>query len=71
VPFDALSLRYTMTEAFEKLRDCGDALRVVIADLDKRDIRITTLETAIRDTLRLHAAGSGDAVSNLAKTLDK
>jgi hypothetical protein len=71
VPFDALSLRYTMAQALEKLRDCGDALRVVIADLDKRDIRITTLETAIRETLRLHAAGSGDAVSNLAKTLDK
>jgi hypothetical protein len=71
VPFDALSLRYTMTEALEKLRDCGDALRVVMAELDQRDIRIAILEAAIRDTLRLHAAGSGDAVSNLAKVLDK
>ena len=71
VPFDALSPRYIMTEALEKLRNCGDALRVVIADLDKRDIRIAILEAAIRETLRLHAAGCGDAVSNLTKTLDK
>jgi hypothetical protein len=71
VPFDALSLRYTMTEALEKLRDCGDALRVVMAELDKRDIRIAILEAQLRDVLRLHAAGCGDAVSNLAKVLDK
>jgi hypothetical protein len=61
----------TTAEAFEKLRDCGDALRVVIADLDKRDIRITALEADIRETLRLHAAGSGDAFETLRQALEE
>jgi hypothetical protein len=57
VPFDAVEV-------------VPDA-RAIAAHATMLQWRCTALEDAIRETLRLHAAGCGDAVSNLTKTLDK
>jgi hypothetical protein len=45
--------------------------RAIAAHATMLQWRCTALEAAIHETLRLHAAGCGDAVSNLAKVLDK
>jgi cytochrome P450 len=66
--FGELADRDIQIAALEaELRDA----RAIAAHATMLQWRCTALETAIHETLRLHAAGCGDAVSNLAETLDK
>lgn len=59
----------TMAAALAQLQGCGDALRVVIAEIEERDARIAELEAAITEALRLHRAGCGDAYQALTTAL--
>ena len=68
---DMLHPPETLPAALSRLYGCTEALRLAIAEISDRDARISELEAAIAEALRLHAAGCGDAVSNLAKVLDK